>query len=399
MKLAIVSLDNSETIQAGGKHIHQQLLTKGLVETGHEVYNFFPERSFAYLVCRILLAVLVKLKITNKGNVFEWTLNRHMMSIVSKMQGSSLEFDAVFTQDPVSAIAAYKALEGKRTKIILTLHGYLSLESVNYGNFNEEEKKLVVDYARRFEKDSLEICDSVISVDSRIAEYIKTEFSYNKKLCILKNAINPELFNVLDETEAHSLKLKHEISNEKKIILIPRRLVRKNGVDVALRACKVLKLLGNSGYVFLIMGDGPLSKDLHDLRNELEISSKEAIFLGSIEHSKAVQFYDLSDIVLVPSIISDGIEEATSLSMLEGMAAKKIVIVSNIGGMKEVIKNKENGFLFEQNNHKQLAELIIRIEKMNLSEKNSIKEKAFADVCSLHHYKHHSGKYLEQIEH
>lgn len=397
MKIAIISLDNSDSIQAGGKHIHQQLLKKGLNEAGHHVYNFFPERSLFYLACRVAFVILEKLKLTNKAKVFEWTLQRHMNNLIYNISTSKESFDAVFAQDPVSAVAARRALSQSKIKIILTLHGYLSLESVNYGNFNKEEREKVIDCAREFEKDSLSVCDSVISVDSRIAEYIKREFFYDKKLTILKNAINPELFNVLSENEKEKLKSKLGVGQEKKIILIPRRLVKKNGVEVAIRAFSSLKIMGNNNFVFLIMGDGPLNKDLHGLREELGISSSEVIFLGSVEHSQAAQFYDLSDIVLVPSIISDGIEEATSLSMLEGMAAKKIVIVSNIGGMKEVIKDKINGFIFEQSKHNQLAELIERIEKIPKDDIGVIKENAFKDVCKYHHYKHHSSMYLEQI--
>jgi len=70
--------------------------------------------------------------------------------------------------------------------------------------------------------------------------------------------------------------------------------------------------------------------------------------LPGVPNSKIHSYYQASDVVLVPSVTSNGVQEATSLNMLEGIACGKVVVYSNIGGMAEVVKDGINGFLVEE---------------------------------------------------
>jgi glycosyltransferase involved in cell wall biosynthesis len=107
------------------------------------------------------------------------------------------------------------------------------------------------------------------------------------------------------------------------IILVPRRLVPKNGVEYAIDA---IKSISNGNVKLLIAGDGPLLAKL-----ESKSDRDERIqFLGAISYNEIDEYYKLSDIILIPSITSNNIQEATSISMLEGMACEKYVICSNI---------------------------------------------------------------------
>jgi glycosyltransferase involved in cell wall biosynthesis len=55
--------------------------------------------------------------------------------------------------------------------------------------------------------------------------------------------------------------------------------------------------------------------------------------------------YNASDVVIIPSLFSEG----TSLSALEAMACGKSVVASNIGGINDIIINGYNGFLVSPN--------------------------------------------------
>lgn len=397
MKIGIVSLDDSRMINAGGKHIHQQLLEKGLINSNHQVECFFPRKRLKFIIFRVLFAVLNKLGIKKKSSIYAWTLNHHKNDLVSQIKKTGSHFDGFFTQDPVSAVAAFEAVQDS-SKIVLTLHGYLSLESVNYGGFEGLEKDRVIESALVYEKKALECAKKIITVDTRISKYLKSELSYSKDCFILKNAINPELFNTTAEEVLNELKKELNLPNDHKVVLVPRRLVKKNGVEIAVRSVTHLISKFEGKITFLIMGDGPLFKELTSLKETLKIPDLNIKFLGSVNYSKAPLYYDLCDIVLVPSIISDGVEEATSLSMLEGMAAKKIVIVSNIGGMKEVIVDSENGFLIEQNNVDNLVDQISKAFSLKEDELLRLTEKAYDDVCERHHYLNHTKEYLSQLE-
>lgn len=390
MNIAICSLDNSEKILAGGKHVHQNHLKKAFTEQGHHVQCFFPERSLKYLLIKTLFFICNKLRLINKAFAYKWTLLQMKKSIQTQLSQQTTNFDILFAQDPVSLLASVEYAKRHNSGLIMTLHGYLSLESVNYGNFNLKERNAVLSDTLKYENESLNYTEKVITVDSKIANYLREKFAYKGNIIVLPNAIDPDPFMI---NSKHSLEdLDIFDAKDRQILLVPRRLVKKNGVHVAIDALKILQDRGIDNYYLVIMGDGPEKNNLVMKAQSLKL--KSYIFIGSKNHEQAINYYKVADIVLVPSVISDGVEEATSLSMLEGMAAQKIVITSNIGGMKEVMIHQGNGFTFEQNNPQELADLILEVSKIDDSKVNEIKKNAVNLVLEKHHYKVHAEKYL-----
>jgi len=75
------------------------------------------------------------------------------------------------------------------------------------------------------------------------------------------------------------------------------------------------------------------------------------------------KFWDIIDIAIAPSTV----KESFCLVALEAMLANRPVIASDLGALKEVVKNNETGFLFNINNSKDLREKIITlVEDKNL---------------------------------
>ena len=83
--------------------------------------------------------------------------------------------------------------------------------------------------------------------------------------------------------------------------------------------------------------------------------------LGSIPPPEIDKHFKSSDIVIVPSIHSMGVEEVTSLTILEGMACGKSVAVSNVDGLKETIIDGVTGRIVSEGNPDLLAEVCISI--------------------------------------
>ena len=67
--------------------------------------------------------------------------------------------------------------------------------------------------------------------------------------------------------------------------------------------------------------------------------------------------YRLVDVVVYPS----STEEPFGLAMLEAMSSGKPIIVTESGGMPEIIKDDVNGYVVPKRNHEALAECIIHL--------------------------------------
>lgn len=135
-------------------------------------------------------------------------------------------------------------------------------------------------------------------------------------------------------------------------ILVPRMLVPKNGVEVAIRSMRPI-LAAFPGTMMTIAGDGPLRESLTALAKR--VARGHIQFLGEVERPAMRRLYREASLVMIPSIISSGVEEATSIAAIEAMACGRPVIASNIGGLPELIRSGESGLLVPDGDSEALA--------------------------------------------
>lgn len=94
----------------------------------------------------------------------------------------------------------------------------------------------------------------------------------------------------------------------------------------------------------LIVGEGPMEAELRETVSALGLGGRVFIFGKSYELR---EFYHASEVLILPSV-----SEGLSNSMLEAMSCGLAVAASKVGGAAELIKDGENGCLFEPLNLK-----------------------------------------------
>ncbi|MGI9499140.1 MAG: glycosyltransferase, partial [Geminicoccaceae bacterium] len=85
----------------------------------------------------------------------------------------------------------------------------------------------------------------------------------------------------------------------------------------------------------------------------------KVIFTGSIPHQQVLAHYSLIDLCVYPRLPMPLTDLVTPLKPLEAMAAGRIVVASDVGGHRELIRDGETGFLFKAG---YLTALIKRLE-------------------------------------
>ncbi len=152
------------------------------------------------------------------------------------------------------------------------------------------------------------------------------------------------------------LRRKWDIPQERTVLFCPRRLVKKNGVvypSLALAASR----LRNGAATFCCTreraANGTPSRRLRE-----QGLSGEVRLLGNQDRQAIVELYRLSDVVLVPSIHSENVEEATSLAALEAMASGRPLIAGAVGGLAEIVRDGHNGLLVPGGDAEALAHAI-----------------------------------------
>jgi len=158
---------------------------------------------------------------------------------------------------------------------------------------------------------------------------------------------------------AQELKAKYVV-DAKFVLLSMGRLVEKKGFKYLIEALPAI-LAENKDIKLLICGKGPLQGGLENLAKKLNVQD-HIIFVGYVGGEKKLDYFAMSDIVIVPSIVaSSGDTEGMPVVVLEALAAGKPCIVTDVGGIPDVIKNNENGFVIRQKNPNDIAATVLRL--------------------------------------
>jgi len=172
------------------------------------------------------------------------------------------------------------------------------------------------------------------------------------KLKVIPMGVYTKRFNI--KKDKQKLKEKYGIKNKWAILFIGR-LAEKKGVKYLIKA---LPLIKNLNYILLIIGEGPLKKDLIRNVNKLNLNEKVK-FLGYVSEKEKIDYLLLSNILIVPSITTKkGDTEGLPAVIMEGVSTHIPIIATDVGGIRDIIKNNVNGILIEEKNSKQIVEKI-----------------------------------------
>jgi len=233
-----------------------------------------------------------------------------------------------------SAYLAKQILKGsKDLKIVTTLHG----TDITLIGLEPSFLPLV--------KFSIEQSDSVTAVSRFLKEKTLTNYSIDKDIEVIPNFVDTELFKPGD-----SCSFKHHIApNGEKILIHTSNFRQVKRVPDTIRVFeKVVKEIPSK---LLLVGDGPDRSECERLCRELNLC-EHIKFLGKQE--ALVELLNASDLFLIPSQ-----SESFGLAALEAMACGLPVVASSVGGLPELIKHNETGYIAEIGDIDRMAKYVI----------------------------------------
>jgi glycosyltransferase involved in cell wall biosynthesis len=157
------------------------------------------------------------------------------------------------------------------------------------------------------------------------------------------------IYNGIDLTRFKSEKA---LPLEVKVIGTTARLAPQKGLVFLLKAFQQLTQQFPQLKLHII-GEGPEKAFLEKSASQLGIAEKTC-FLGNV--SNIIPALQEIDIFVMPSV-----SEGLSIAAIEALALKKPVVVSNTGGLREVVEANRSGLLVEPGNDRLLAQAINRL--------------------------------------
>lgn len=344
----------TEQVDPGGKRSHVVALRAGLELAGWRV-TLFDSHELTWAERGIVAAPGRLLNLVRPGLGHRWLLPSLNRAFGRRLRAISTSTDVAVwhAQEPGTFLAVRRASE--TGVVALTVHGPMHRE-VASGYGLELEHPTVV-WIRELERQAYLAADAVIAVDRSHAEYVRG-FGRSKAIWVVPNFVDTRAFYPEVAPDRCSEATERAIGS-RPVVLCPRRLVPKNGVETAIRSMRLLAER-STPCLLLVAGDGPQG---HELRRLTEEIGAQALvrFLGVVPPARMPGLCRRADVVVVPSVPHKGIEEATSISVLEAQACGRPVVASAIGGLREVVDDGANGLLVPPGDAVALADALERL--------------------------------------
>jgi glycosyltransferase involved in cell wall biosynthesis len=206
--------------------------------------------------------------------------------------------------------------------------------------------------SRRWLKLALRPFQGILAPSTELLEVTRQLGVSSEKSAFIANAVDASKFRpgVTGET----VRARYGIPLDHCLILCPRRLVPKNGLEFLIESIPSIRRRFSDVSV-LIAGDGPERERLEARVRELGLH-ESVIFAGNQDNDDLPEFYAAADIVAIPSL-----KEATSIAGLEAMASACAVVATNVGGLPEIIEDGVSGLLVPPRDPEALALAIMRL--------------------------------------
>lgn len=150
------------------------------------------------------------------------------------------------------------------------------------------------------------------------------------KLVVIKNGVPGDLLACVSSQKVEQLRLSYRLTGEKVIGCVSR----KKSQEQLINALKSLP----ADVVVLFVG---IDEDEIDWSLINQMPGQRLIFTGKVDHQEALCHFPLMDVMVLPSYL-DGF----GLVLVEAMLSRVAIIGSDFGGIPDIIRDGQNGFLF-----------------------------------------------------
>lgn len=193
----------------------------------------------------------------------------------------------------------------------------------------------------------------VICCSNYMVSHVRWAFKLPEdKITMVPNGVNIQEYTETENIDLNEFRMKFALPEEK-IVLFVGRLVYEKGIHVFVNA--IPKVLSQINAKFVIVGNGYMKKSLSDLAAAMGLAHK-VVFTGFVDDESLKNLQKCADVSVVPSLF-----EPFGIVALEAMAAETPVVVSNIGGLAEIVEHDITGIKVYPDNPDSLAWGIKRI--------------------------------------
>lgn len=349
MKILMLTWEYPPRIVGGiARVVHD--LSKRLIKDGHEVTvvtyrdgNQVPE----YENDKGVNVYRVDNYMIHPNNFIDWImqLNFNLIAKATEIINKEGSFDVIHAHDWLVAYAAKTLKNSFGIPIVATIH---ATEAGRNSGIHDETQRYINDTEWLLTYEATEVIVNSNFMKNDIQRSFGLPFD---KINVIPNGIN--LNNFVGIERDYDFRRQYAMDNEK-IILYVGRLVYEKGIQHLIAAMpKILNHYHDSKLI--IAGKGGMLDELKKEAYNLGLSNK-VYFTGYLDSKKVQKMYKCADIAVFPSTY-----EPFGIVALEAMLAGVPTVVSDTGGLGEIVEHGVDGMKSYAGNPNSIADSVISL--------------------------------------
>ncbi len=348
MKILMLSWEYPPRIVGGiARVVHD--LSHRLIKDGHDVTVVtYRDGDMSYFEDDNGVKVYrVDNYMISPNNFIDWImqLNFNMIAKASEIINQEGKFDVIHAHDWLVANAAKALKQSYDIPIVSTIH---ATEAGRNSGIHDETQRYINDTEWMLTYESTEVIVNSNYMKSELQRLFGLPY---EKINVVPNGITQTNFAGYERD--YEFRRQFAADNEK-IILFTGRLVYEKGIQNLIAAMPKI-LQGYNDAKLVVAGRGGMIDELRAQVNYLGISNK-VYFTGYLDHKSICKMYKCADVSVFPSTY-----EPFGIVALESMLAGVPTVVSDVGGLNEIVDHGINGMKSYAGNSNSIADSVLTL--------------------------------------
>ena len=345
MKILMLTWEYPPRIVGGIARVVNDL-SKRLIKDGHEVTVItYKEGNVPYYENDKGVDVYrVDNFMINPNNFIDWImqLNFNMVAKANELIQKNGKFDVIHAHDWLVAYSAKTLKNSYGIPLVCTIH---ATEAGRNSGIHDETQRYINDTEWLLTYESSEVIVNSKFMKNDLQRLFGLPY---EKINVIANGVNINSYTGVERD--YDFRRQYAADNEK-IILFMGRLVYEKGVQHLISAMpKILE--GYHDAKLIIAGKGGMIDELKEQVNSMGLSQK-VYFTGYLNAKQVSKMYKCADVSVFPSTY-----EPFGIVALEAMLAGVPTVVSDVGGLDEIVTHGVDGMKSYAGNANSIADSV-----------------------------------------
>lgn len=280
-----------------------------------------------------------------------WDTAARLGEVIAKVRP-----DVIHAHSPsLIGIAALRVARAEKIPVVYEVRAFWEDAAVDHGTTTHGSLRYRL--SRGMETWALRRADAVTTICNGLHDDIVARGILAERVTVIPNAVNPDVFPMIESPD-RDLQVRLGLEGSFTLGFVGS-FYAYEGLDTLLEALPMITEFEPRARILLV-GGGIEEARLRAQAARLGIEDR-VVFSGRVPHAQVARYYSVIDLLVYPRKAMRLTETVTPLKPLEAMSQGRLLMASDVGGHRELVRDGCTGYLFRPDRSESLAAGVRRV--------------------------------------